>query len=89
MYKLSTYLVVPSFCYLPVYMLDLVLIELGYQDETKLRIIHNWMVHWWVLVHCGCAESALLANSTVPVIPPLFSLRLRVFYFGSAMFLPA
>jgi hypothetical protein len=42
----------------------LITYRIGYQDENQiliqLRFIYNsvimdiqWMVHWWVLVHCG------------------------------------
>jgi hypothetical protein len=65
MYKPSTYRVVTYFStYLPTY------IPIYFQQNwlprwnqilNQLRFIHEWMitdiqwmVHWWVLVHCGC-----------------------------------
>jgi hypothetical protein len=56
MYKLSYVPSNPLFCYLPVYMLDLILIEwvtkmkLGSNSlEDHSQLSHNR----WVLVHCG------------------------------------
>jgi hypothetical protein len=56
MYKLSFVPSKPLFCYLPVYMLDLILIEwvtkmkLGSNSlEDHPQLSHNR----WVLVHCG------------------------------------
>jgi hypothetical protein len=53
MYKLSTYLVVPYFCYLAVYMLDLLLIEW----DTKMKPGNNSVEDHPQLSHKGRASS--------------------------------
>jgi hypothetical protein len=63
MYKPSTYLVIAYFpTYLPTYETYFLQNWLLKQNQilTQLRFIHNWvltgiqwMIHWWVLVHCG------------------------------------
>jgi len=63
MYKPFTYLVVTYFqTYLPIYETYFLQNWLPRWNQilTQLSFIHNWvltgiqwMVHWWVLVHCG------------------------------------
>jgi len=69
MYRLSTYLKVAYFpTYLPMYETYFLQDWLPRWNQilTQLRFIHNWvitdiqwMVRWWVLVHCGPQNSAL------------------------------
>ncbi len=69
MYKPSTYLEVAYFpTYLPMYETYFLQNWLPRWNQilTQLRFIHNWvitdiqwMVCWWVLVHCGPQNSAL------------------------------
>ncbi len=72
MYKLSTYLVVIYFLtYLPIYETSFIPNWLPRWNHTltHLRFIHNWittgiqwMVCWWVLVHC-CSMLSPLSGS--------------------------
>ncbi len=67
MNKPSTYVVITYFpTYLPIYETYFLQnwISGWNQILTQLRFIHNWvitgiqwMVHWWVLVHCGPATT--------------------------------
>ncbi len=61
MYKPSTYLSSYLFSYLFIYIWDLFLMELVTKAKPKINSVEvhsvvtdiQWMVRWWLLVHCG------------------------------------